>query len=207
MSFVATARRLRLFPVAHCSPRWPAALIAVACVLSASASAAQTIVECLLMKPNKLSRIVLGAALLFCGSVAGAQTPTITPTANATTLVNTILGPGVTLVPGSELLTGGRTVPDLSAGLFENGGLTPTGIGIASGILLTTGRAADAIAPNDTSGMTTVLGLPGDAQLTGLAGYDTSDATVLSFSFTTTAQSDFSFRFAFASEVYPEFVD
>ena len=157
------------------------------------------------MKPITLSGLELGAALLLCASVAGAQTPTITPTANASTLVNAILGPGVTLVPGSEQLTGGPA-PDLSAGLFDNGGLTPAGIGIARGIVLTTGKAADATAPNDAPDKTTILGLPGDAQLTGLAGYETSDATVLSFSFTTTAQSDLSFRFAFASEEYLEYV-
>ena len=100
----------------------------------------------------------------------------------------------------------GRPAPDLSAGLFDNGGLTPAGIGIARGIVLTTGKAADATAPNDAPDKTTILGLPGDAQLTGLAGYETSDATVLSFSFTTTAQSDLSFRFAFASEEYLEYV-
>ena len=36
------------------------------------------------MKPITLSGFELGAALLLCASVAGAQTPTITPTANTT---------------------------------------------------------------------------------------------------------------------------
>jgi Tol biopolymer transport system component len=159
------------------------------------------------MEHGRPSWLTLGAALLLVGTVARAQTPTVTPTADATTLVNAILGPGVTLVPGSAVFVGGSIAPSLSAGTFANGGLAPAGIGIASGILLTTGEAAGAIAPNDNTEETTDLGLPGDDELSALAGYDTSDATVLRFSFTTTVQSDISFRFVFASEEYPEYVN
>ncbi len=170
---------------------------------------------------SKLSNtLVLAFALALICTTALAQTPTIVPTADATQLVNAILGPGVTLVPGSATFVGGSGAPNLSAGTFTNGGLAPTGIGIPSGMMLTTGRAADAIAPNDNgsqaetigSGGTfydksTDLGLAGEAELTGLAGYQTRDASVLTFSFTTSFKGDLTFRFVFGSEEYLNWVN
>lgn len=171
------------------------------------------------MQGSRTITLVGGLAVLLAGPPAVAQSPTITPTANATELVNAILGPGVTLVPGTEGFVGGSLAPDLSAGTFTNGGSAPAGIGIETGILLTTGKAGDAVSPNDngavpetlggggfTDDMTTDLGLPGDDDLTALAGYSTHDATVLGFSFTTAREGNLTFRFVFASEEYIDWV-
>jgi hypothetical protein len=172
-----------------------------------------------IMQGSRTITTAAGLAVLLAGSPAVAQNPTISPTANATELVNAILGPGVTLVPGTEVFVGGSLAPNLSAGTFTNGGLAPAGIGFQTGILLTTGKAADAVAPNDNGSvqetlggggasddMTTDLELSGDDDLTALAGYPTYDATVLSFSFTTARPGDLTFRFVFASEEYIDWV-
>jgi hypothetical protein len=171
------------------------------------------------MQGRRSLAAAVGFALLLVAATSLAQPPTITPTSNATNLVNAILGPGVALVPGTEVFVGGTIPPNLSAGTFTNGGLAPTGIGIQSGILLTTGKAADAIAPNDNGAVpeilggggpgddtSTELGLAGDVDLTSLAGHPTLDATVLSFSFTTAFAGDLTFRFVFASEEYIDYV-
>jgi hypothetical protein len=130
----------------------------------------------------------------------------VTPTGSATTLVNTLIGPGVTLV-GTPTLTGGNLAnANSSAGTFTNG-LT-TGIGIDSGILLTSGQANLVGNANTSDGITGSFGGAGDAQLTALlpAGAVTNDATVLTFSFTTTT-GDLFFNFAFGSEEYNEFTN
>lgn len=63
---------------------------------------------------SKLSNtLVLAFALALICTTALAQTPTIVPTADATQLVNAILGPGVTLVPGSATFVGGSGAPNL----------------------------------------------------------------------------------------------
>ena len=128
----------------------------------------------------------------------------VTPTGNATTLVNTLLGPGVTLV-GTPTLTGGNLAnSNSSAGTFT-AGLT-TGIGIDSGVLLTTGQANLVGNSNTSSGITGDFGGPGDAQLTALGGDPTQDATILSFNFTTTT-GDLFFSFSFGSDEYNEFAN
>jgi hypothetical protein len=145
---------------------------------------------------------------LAIGALAAIALPAhaivVTPTGNATTLANTLLGPGITLV-GLPTLTGGNLGnANSSAATFTNG-LT-TGIGIDQGVLLTTGQAN--LVTNSNTGDSTgaSFGGPGDAQLTGLAGVPTYDATVLSFNFTTTT-GDLYFQFAFGSDEYNEYAN
>ena len=150
-----------------------------------------------------LSRIV---ALMSATILAGfpAHAIVVTPTGNATTLVNTLLGPGVTLV-GTPTLTGGNLAnSNSSAGTFTSG-LT-TGIGIDSGVLLTTGQANFVGNSNTQSGIGIDFGGAGDAALTALGGDATQDATILSFDFTTTTGNLF-FNFAFGSDEYNEFAN
>lgn len=87
-------------------------------------------------------------------------------------------------------------------GTFTNG----WGIGIASGIVLTTGWAPLATGPNVWIDAGVDNDLPGNPLLNALVpGYSTYDATVLQFSFT--PQTDqVSFTYVFASEEYPEWV-
>ncbi len=124
---------------------------------------------------------------------------TITPTDDADTLTNIILGSGITV---SNLSYTGA--PGAS-GTFTGG--MSSGIGIDSGIILTSGSAATAVGPNDQDGATTINGLAGDADLNALIpNYTTYDATILEFDFES-AGGDIFFNYAFASEEYNEFTN
>ncbi|WP_370323701.1 choice-of-anchor L domain-containing protein [Euzebya sp.] len=97
-------------------------------------------------------------------------------------------------------LTGGAE----AAGLFAGGGDV---LGFDQGIALSTGFVADLVGPNDTSGTSGSLGMPGDAQLTGLSGNDTFDASVLQFDFVADpSATTVAFDYVFGSEEYSEFV-
>lgn|GEM_PF-1640858 len=87
-------------------------------------------------------------------------------------------------------------------GTFSNG----WGIGIPSGIIMTSGSAALAAGPNAIGSSGTDNAAGGNALLNGLVpGYTTQDAAVFTFTFTPqTAQV--TFTYVFASEEYPEFV-
>ena len=145
----------------------------------------------------------LFCAMAIAGALVLAATPlraiNVTSTTNATQLVNTIKGPAISIV-GTPLLTGGPA----SAGTFTNG-LT-SGIGINQGIVLTSGDAT-LVGNSNTSGSTGAdFGGAGDPQLSALAGKTTFDATVLSFSFTTTTGNLF-FNFVFGSDEYNEWTN
>lgn len=109
----------------------------------------------------------------------------VTPSDSGTVLTNSILGPGITLVPGSITYTGAGTG---ASGTFTGG--TSAGIGIESGLLLTTGLASNAVGPNNTNGSTSGSGA----------------TTSLKFSFNTLG-GDLFFNYVFASEEYTEFVN
>jgi hypothetical protein len=152
------------------------------------------------------------ASLALSHVAAPAQAITITPTDDGETLVNTILGPGITIIPGSISYNGASG----ASGTFTDG--LASGLGIESGILLTTGQAADAVGPNNNGDEAEVAGsgiilndtstqnfFPGDPDLDTLVpGSSTQDATTLSFSFETLG-GDLFFRYVFASEEYINF--
>jgi hypothetical protein len=126
----------------------------------------------------------------------------VTTTNDGTTLANNILGEGISIVPGSVSYTGA----DAASGTFTNG--LAADIGIDSGIIMTSGNAADAPGPNENDETSTPNGLPGDSDLDGLIDPDdeTLDASVLEFEFSTTG-GDLFFNYVFASEEYNEYVD
>lgn len=116
---------------------------------------------------------------------------------NANALRNALLGPGITPVGDAVLVSG-----DGSSGFFSGGA---SSIGIASGIILSTGRAREAEGPNDSTGTSgNASGEPNSA-ITGL-GFTNQDSTSLRFDFTS-GDGDVFFDFVFASEEYNEFVD
>lgn len=138
---------------------------------------------------------LLGLGLLS----APAQAVNITATSDANALVNSIVGSGITV---SNVTYNGAPT---AAGIFT-GGLA-SGIGIDSGIILTSGDVNLAVGPNNSDGATGGNGLPGDSDLnTLIPGFNTFDATVLEFDFTTTTGNIF-FNYVFASEEYNEFVN
>jgi hypothetical protein len=148
------------------------------------------------MKKLSLAVVLL---LLAAGSPAFADL-VVTTTTDATTLANTILGSGITVV-GTPTYTGAS----VASGTFT-GGLS-AGIGFDKGIILTSGDASGAPGPNNSDGFTKANGLPGNSQLnTLIPGFSTQDATLLSFKFKTTG-GDLFFNYVFASEEYNEYTN
>ncbi len=96
------------------------------------------------------------------------------------------------------------TGADIASGVYQGGG--SAGISIDEGIILSSGYAANAIGPNNTSSKTGNNGLPGDPELgTLIPGYTTWDASILEFDFIPEFNS-ITFDYVFASEEYPEYV-
>jgi hypothetical protein len=142
-------------------------------------------------------RLIIGLAALV--PLAGAHALDVTPESDAADLVNTILGSGIS-VSGTPTYTGAAG----AAGTFTGG--VASGIGIESGIVLTSGTATLAEGPNSADDATGDNGLAGDADLDGLIpGFATHDATILTFDFTTDG-GDLYFNFVFGSEEYNEWV-
>jgi hypothetical protein len=123
---------------------------------------------------------------------------TVTNMTTADDLAQTILGSGITI---SNVTYTGSTA---ASGTFT-GGLS-AGIGIDSGILLTSGYATNVTGSNTADDKTGDNSLPGDADLDSLVpGYSTHDATVLEFDFISSGGNVF-FNYVFGSEEYNEWV-
>ncbi|MDT8419313.1 MAG: choice-of-anchor L domain-containing protein [Desulfuromonadales bacterium] len=123
----------------------------------------------------------------------------VSATGDGALLVNTILGSGITV--SNISYNGGAN----ASGTFTDG--LSSGIGMDTGIILTSGSAAGAVGPNDSDSYSVTNGLGGDADLAGLIpGYSVNDATVLEFDFESTG-GDLYFNFVFGSEEYNEWVD
>jgi MYXO-CTERM domain-containing protein len=158
-------------------------------------------------------RFVVLAATLATFSVAAlpsyAAPFVVTPTTDATQLAQNIVGAGVTLT-GTPTLTGATgqagTFVDFTTGPYTNPVTGASGeITMASGIILSSGRVADA-AGTYQGGASTNLGGPGDADLTAISGFTTLDAVALTFEFVPT-ESQIFISFLFASTEYPNFVN
>lgn len=136
--------------------------------------------------------------LCLAGTQAGALT--VNPTSEGSDLTNEIQGSGVTVDSGSINYIG----EDTQAATFTDG--LSADIGIENGILMTSGKAADAAGPNDSDGTSTSWGTAGDSTLDGLVSGETYDANVLEFEFESEG-GDLFFDYVFASEEYNEFID
>lgn len=116
----------------------------------------------------------------------------------ATEMAQTIVGPGVTV---SNVTFQGAPA---QGGTFTGG--NSAGLGMESGVILSTGLIFDAVGPNDSGSTGTDVGGAGDADLDAIVAPETTqDAAVLAFDFVPTGTS-VSFRYVFASEEYEEFV-
>jgi hypothetical protein len=141
------------------------------------------------------------AATVAVPAPVGAQlvvTPLNPPALTPTDLANTLLGGGITI--SNVTYTGNNP----AAGLFSGG----TGIiGFESGIILSSGQAADVVGPNTSDATTTAFGTPGDADLqTQIPGFTTFDAAVLEFDFVPSG-SAVAFQYVMASEEYNEYAN
>ncbi|PLX14356.1 MAG: hypothetical protein C0594_00145, partial [Marinilabiliales bacterium] len=90
-----------------------------------------------------------------------------------------------------------------SIGYFEN---TGSAISFSNGIILSTGRAIDAVGPNNEMNISSAMSQGGDADLDSIVFPNTTeDAAILEFDFVPSSDSVW-FRYVFASDEYPEYV-
>jgi PEP-CTERM motif len=145
---------------------------------------------------NSMTRTSFALAVALAANQAFALS--VTPNDSGTALASTIGGSGIAI---SNVTYNGATG---ASGTFT-GGLA-SGIGIDTGIIMTSGKAVTAVGPNNSTGAGTNNGTPGSAALDALIpGFSTHDAATLSFDFTS-AGGDLFFKYVFGSEEYNEFV-
>lgn len=124
---------------------------------------------------------------------SSAQALTLTPTNNGVNLVRTILGSGINVPSNSVRYQGDSN----ASGIFTDG--LSSGLGIDSGIILTTGDAINAIGPNSANNTGTNHNLR-------LTGTQLRDPVLLDFEFESEG-GDVFFNYVFASEEYNESVN
>lgn len=137
--------------------------------------------------------------MMLLGLIGNAQI-NITTSNNALLLAQKIVGKGVTI--SNAQFTGSN----VSAGLFVDKSNT---LGIDSGIVLTTGRAATSVSGIGINGAVGSFAsyealTPGDADLSTSSGQNTHDACVLEFDFIPQGDS-INVKFIFSSEEYSEY--
>ena len=128
----------------------------------------------------------------------------VTPNNNAAQLAGTLAGPGVT-VSGATLNCPSKATPaNNPSGTFVG---TASNLGIAGGVLLTTGDVQWAVGPNNSpSAGADNLYTFNDPDLMAIDPNLTNDVCILEFNATPTC-STLAFTFSFGSEEYPEFVN
>jgi hypothetical protein len=120
-------------------------------------------------------------------------------------MANAIFGDGVTVTAASY------TGPASSAAIYSNGQLSPGVVPSNTGVILSTGRAADFTQsngdPNRNAGTSTdTTGVSNNAQFNTVAGASTFDAVWIDADFIPTGNV-MTMRFVFSSEEYPEFIN
>jgi hypothetical protein len=116
----------------------------------------------------------------------------------AAALANAIVGQGV------QISNVTSSCADNAAGGFLIRG--DVGIGIPSGIILSSGTIDNVVGPNIEEGITTINSMGGDADLDALIpDYETEDACILEFDFIPQSPT-VSFRYLFSSDEYNEYV-
>lgn len=139
---------------------------------------------------------IVSFLLLLCATDLFAQLQ-VTANNNATQLAQSLAGAGVTI---SNVT---KNCPNNACGTFDG---TASNLGIAAGILLTTGQVSDAVGPNNTSGagidnQATYI----DANLTAIDAAARYNTCILEFDAVPSC-STIAFTFSFGSEEYMEWV-
>jgi gliding motility-associated-like protein len=140
--------------------------------------------------------------LLISGVSGGANLHAqlvINTAVTATTLVNSLIGQGMTVSNITLNCTQG------AYGTFTNG--NTTNMGITNGIMLTTGQCTNAMGPNNSPSAGTCNNtMFADPQLTAIEPQATNDPCILEFDVVPQC-NNLQIRFVFGSEEYPEFVN
>lgn len=151
---------------------------------------------------SKLASVVVAVSIVLSTVTSASGGVAVQTALNADALVDEIIGPGVSVVPGSVSYTGAF----VASGFFTRG--ISAGIGMESGIIMTSGNAGLAQGSNTSDSTTGINDKPGDADLDAMLpdGVVTYDAAVLEFDFVT-AGGDLSLNYVFASDEYNEYVN
>ena len=90
---------------------------------------------------------------------------------------------------------------------FYSTGVTPTNLGLTSGMIMTNGSATGAIGPNNAGGNTTPSNTPmnGDPDLSQIAALSINNICIIEFDFIPLGP-EVKFEYVFGSEEYPEYV-
>lgn len=169
--------------------------------------------------------LLIGAAAMLGAAYAWASPIVVKPlSANSGSpaavqqLVSSLLGGGITVVPGSVQYTGAAA----ASGIFVNGGTNlATTVGINNGVVLTTGDArfvsGSAIDSDDFPNKTTAFAAginnsltrntsPGSPLFSTLTSAQTYNASILSFQFVPTGNT-ITLKYVFGSEEYGDVVN
>ncbi len=124
--------------------------------------------------------------------------------ATALQMANTIMGDGVTVL--NATYSGAST----SKAIYSNGGLSPGVVPGTTGVIFSTGRAADFTQsngdPNRSAGTgSDSAGVDNNAQFNTIAGARTYDASFIDIDFRPVGNV-MTFQFVISSEEYPEYV-
>src|SRR5438045_195712 len=142
--------------------------------------------------------LVLGVLLTLAASANAVTTKDMAAGVTADQLVQSLTGAGITIT--NAKVTGSQN----AIGTFTGG--AADGVGIDTGVIMSSGKIATAAGPNTSEGTSGALGQPGDAGLDALVKPNvTHDAVILEFDAVTTT-STFSIHYVFASEEYKEYV-
>ena len=163
----------------------------------------------MLYRYRNIARHLAGAVLaigstLVLGAGPSKAALSVTASTDAAAMAAALIGPGVTLVPGSATYVGAGDASGFFFGdtsIFEN----PAG---ASGVLFTNGSVTNALPPNNIPDATKNNGLVGSPYLNSLLpGIDTNDASTLTFKITLNPGIDgVQWTYAFGSEEYLRYV-
>ena len=148
-----------------------------------------------------LAAVLAAGGVIATPEVASAAPWSISALSDGTTaaqLASTLVGPGVAV--DNVAFTGDAG----AAGLFDD---PAASVGLARGVVMSSGLVHDVIGPNEASDTGEDLGQPGDSQLDALlpAGQTTQDAASLTVEFTPT-NPQLAINYVFASEEYEEYV-
>src|SRR5687767_10868879 len=98
---------------------------------------------------QNLFRRKAAACLIFVLAAVYSQTAVsqlvVNPGGSPNIIINNLLGAGLTVVPGSVSINCGISSATARYGTFNG---SASNLGLNNGVILTTGRAADAVGPN-----------------------------------------------------------
>jgi len=149
---------------------------------------------------NKILLIMAGLVLSGANNSFAVSTTNLSQGVTPNRLVAELIDTSTSNITYSNIKYTGASG---AAGLF-NDGLTD-GLGIESGIILSSGSISNAIGPNKCYKTTTVYQNVGDANLNAIGG-KTYDASVLEFNFVPNGDL-LEFNYVFASEEYREWAN